>query len=282
MTSTAEGQGLPTDRDLFLYVGPGENYSFALNGYSIPSIVTVTTVCPGSSGVLTNDPTGNWFTSDLDRLVSFRLPASGLDLIGTGKYEMGLPIPVFNLLLSGTVPKFLGDISWEFRPLSVDPLELVLDPSGYDNFQPTANLHGTSGNSISVTATLQTKSGQPAPQGATKFTFELLETSQEPGIALNWPRDASGQDYDLRIAAAPGLIIPDPIKRQRAETVLGSPLAKSATVKIDSFDWGAWCRLKVTAQLADGSILQGYLRGNPAETELRLPKRTANSLIAGV
>ena len=223
MTSTAEGQGLPTDRDLFLYVGPGENYSFALNGYSIPSIVTVTTVCPGSSGVLTNDPTGNWFTSDLDRLVSFRLPASGLDLIGTGKYEMGLPIPVFNLLLSGTVPKFLSDISWEFRPLSVDPLELVLDPSGYDNFQPTANLHGTPGNSISVTATLQTKSGQPAPQGATKFTFELLETSQEPGIALIWPRDASGQDYDLRIAAAPGLIIPDPIKRQRAETVLGSP-----------------------------------------------------------
>lgn len=279
-TSIVEGQGLPTDRDLFLYAGPGDRYSLAINGYSIPSKVTVTTVCPNGSGSVTNDPPGNWFTSDLDQNVSFRLPATGLDLVGSGKYEMGLPIPVFNLLLSGSVPAFLGDISWEFHPLSVDPLELVIDPSGYDTFRPTANLNGTPGNSIDVTATLQTKSGQPAPQGATKFTFELLETSQEPGIALNWPRDASDQDYDLRIAAAPGLILADQVKRQRAETVLASPLAKSATVKIDSFDWGAWSRLKVTAQLADGTILVGYRRNNPGETEIRLPQRTANSFIA--
>ena len=281
ITSTIEGQGLPTNNEFFLYVGPGENYRLAVNGYQIPSRVTVTSVCSGSTGVITNDPPGNWFTAELNRDMPFALPATGLELTGSGKFDMGLPIPLFNLLLGGgTLPRYPGDVSWEFRPLEVDPLELVVDPAGYDTFRPTANLNGNPGNSISVTAKLQTRSGKPATQGATKFTFELLETSQEPGIALNWPRDASDSDYDLRFAPAAGFMIADAVKRQKAESVLTIPLATSATVKIDSYDWGGWSRLKVTALLPDGSTLTGYLKDKPGETEIRLPQRTANSYIA--
>jgi hypothetical protein len=280
LTSTVEGQGLPTNPEFFLFVGPGENYSLAITGYSIPSRVTVVSVCGGKTSVITNDTVGNWFSNELNRNVVFALPAAGLELIGGGKYEMGLPIPLFTALLSGSVPKLPADVKWEFRPLEVDPLELVVDPAGYDTFRPTANLNGNPGNSISVTATLQTKSGKPAQQGASKFIFELLETSQEPGIAMNWPRDATDQDYDLRIAAAAGLLLADPVKRQRAESLPTIPLATSASVKIDSFDWGGWSRLKVTALLADGKTLQGYLKGKPDQTEIRLPQRAANSFIA--
>ncbi len=280
LTTNILGEGLPLNPEFFLYVGPGNNYRFQNLGSSIQARVTLTTVCGGTTSVISNDRPENWFTSGLDRNVAFALPPMGLNLTGSGQYEMGVPIPLFNVLFGGTLPKLLADISWTFQPLNVDPLELVVDPTDYDNFRPKADLSGNPGNSISVTATLQTKSGKPSTQGATKFIFELLETSREPGIALNWPRDASDQDYDLRIAADAGFLIADAVKRQRAESLPKIPLATTSTVKIDSFDWGGWSRLKVTALLADGTSLVGYLRGRPEQTEIRLPKRTANSVIA--
>ena len=281
-TSTILGEGLPTNTEFFLYLEPGNHYRFQSLGSSIQSRVTVTSVCSGSTAVITQDRGENWFTPDLGRNVVFALPRTGLDLIGSGKYGMDMPIPLLNVLLGGSILKLLADINWTFQPLAVDPLELVVDPTDYDSFRPKGDLGGNPGNSISVTATLQTKSGKPATEGAAKFIFELLETSQEPGIALNWPRDASDQDYDLRIAADARFQIADAVKRQRAESLPTFPLATSSTVKIDSFDWGGWSRLKVTALLADGTSIVGYLKGKPEQTEIRLPKRAVGSLIADI
>ena len=281
LTTTLEGEGLPTNTDFFLYVGPGENYRFALIGATINGHIVATTVCGGSSATQVNDRPEAWFTSAITRNLQFDLPATGFDLAGSGKYEMGTPLVLFSVLLGGgTLPRLLADVNWTFQPLEVDPLELTIELAGYDTFRPIGSLGGGLGNSLDVTATLQTKSGKPAPQGAAKFVFELLETSQEPGVAMNWPRDASDQDYDFRIAASTGLILDDPVKRQKAETIPKVPLSTSASLTIDSFDWGSWSRLKVTAVLVDGTKIEGYLKGDPNQTEVRLPKRAADSFIA--
>jgi len=281
LTTTLEGEGLPTNTDFFLYIGPGENYRLALVGATINGHIVATSLCGGSSSTQVNDRPETWFTGDITRNLPFALPASGFDLNGAGKYAMGTPLVLFTQLLGGgTLPPLLADVNWTFQPLEIDPLELTVEPASYDTFRPMGSLGGGVGNSLDVTATLQTKSGKPASQGAAKFVFELLETSREPGIAMNWPRDASDQDYDFRIAAGAGLLLDDPVKRQKAETLPKFPLPTSASVKIDAFDWGAWSRLKVTAVLADGTSIHGYLKGDPDQTEVRLPKRAADSFIA--
>ncbi len=82
----------------------------------------------------------------------------------------------------------------------------------------------------------------------------------------------------MRIAPADDLVLDDPVKRQRAEKSQDGML--NAAISVQSFDWGGWSRLKVTAELPDGRQITGYLNGDKSQTEIRLPKRSASSLIA--
>ena len=99
--------------------------------------------------------------------------------------------------------------------------------------------------------------------------------------ALNWPRDATDSNFDLRLAPDNGLTFDNQTSRQRAEkTSTGTPMTTVA-ITVQSFDWGGWSRLKVTAEIRDGRKVTGYLTGDKSQTEVRLPKRTASSLIQG-
>jgi hypothetical protein len=235
--------------------------------------------------------------------------------------EQGLPIPATGFALQGSkdvkgtsAMGFEVDytITWDLTPSTKD-LEVVVELGGYDDWRPTATWDATipgntipvavvepdgyldwrptatrdatmPGNTIPVKATLRYTDGT-SPQidadKAQKFIFELLETSQEPGIAMNWPRDASDKDYDLRFAPANAIAFDDPTARQRAEFVPASPQT-TASITIQSFDWGGWSRLKVTAELPGpgGRTITGHLLGDETQTEVRLPKRLVSSRIA--
>ena len=213
--------------------------------------------------------------------------------------ESGLPIPDTGYDLQGTTTLMLpigavGDpedpkahtITWDLRPTAVKRLEVIVEPEGYDSWRPQAQGdEQTVGNTISIRARLQYTDGS-APDTQDKmgqFIFELIDTSHEPGIAMNVPLLAKAKTTaDLQFIPAnqpssPAIGIVD-AEGQRAQSDSDSLTQASAVVS--SFDWGGWSRLKVTALMPDGRQIMGHLQGDAAGTEILLPKRERTSRIA--
>lgn len=281
ITTTLTGQGLPTDPEFFLYVGPGNNYALAVSGHSIPASVTATTVCSGQTAVQTNNRPEGWFASDLHRNVVFALPVAGLDLIGGGGFPIGLPMPLFTMLL-GAAPTLLADVSWEFRG-AASPLEVIVEPRGYDNWRPEAAMdEATPGNDISVKATLRHEDGSPPSENerAQKFEFELTNVSKEPGITMNYPLAGKAKNtLDLQFDETRNGGLPVILHGPGQAESFGLP-HETASILVSAYDWGAWGEIKVTAVLRDGRRIVGYLKGEKNHTPVRLPKRASDSFIA--
>jgi len=282
-TSTVIGEGLPTNPEFFLYVGPGNNYSLQVVGSSIPARITQTTVCKDGTGVRTNDGPASWFPStNPGRNDHFALPATGFDLIGGGKYNMGGPIPLMTFLFGGSLPTFLGDVNWDFHGLA-SPLEVIIEPQGYDQWRPeSAADEATPGNDITVKATLQHEDGSPpsALEKAQKFEFQLANVSKEPGIAMNYPLAAEAKNTpDLQFDKARNDRLPIILIGTDQADSFGLP-HETASAIVSAYDWGAWGEIKVTAVTGDGRRIVGYLKGDKLQTSVRLPKRAKDSFIA--
>jgi hypothetical protein len=166
-----------------------------------------------------------------------------------------------------------------------DDVELVVEPVGYEGWMPRGARDGGVANDgrLEVVARLQTSGGGQTGVRASKITFELLEVSREPGVAMNWPvADLADTDLDLAfvpelLEVNPGLVISEP-DGQQAVTPAGEH--NEATALIASYDWGAYGILRVTATLPNDRQLVGYLKGDRSMTDIRLPKRDADSHIA--
>lgn len=174
--------------------------------------------------------------------------------------------------------------SWSFAPVWRDA-ELVVSIDGYENWLPQAGRDQRApGNSLTIHAVLRSKDDKPLPYQAKKITFELLDTSREPGVCVNWPPKKAlpeKEPYDLRflIQKDPKMRAPDE-QGQTISTVEGKHLQASAV--LSSFDWGGWSTLKVTAELQDGRLVTGHLEGERGTTQILLPKRAKDSKIADV
>lgn len=174
-------------------------------------------------------------------------------------------------------------VTWNLsgKPLPDDDVELVVEPSNYQNWVPQGSKdEKAEGNGLDVTATLQNKNGQPPRQiKADSITFELSGVSQEKGICLNYPgQAATAPEPDLKFDQAknPDLAVfgERGIKAVREGTCL------SATAHLSSYDWGTWGLLTVHAKTTDGKEVVGYLKGHAGQTEILLPLRTGDSKIA--
>jgi hypothetical protein len=178
--------------------------------------------------------------------------------------------------------KFLGPLTEE--------LEVVVEPEDYDNWLPTGGDDElTPGkNDLKVHARLQTKDGKPASQAAKRFKFQLVDVSHEPGVSLNYPpRGRATADFkDLqfepkrngKLIVRPSPPVSQSSPEQAAQTADGKYTEADAV--ISAYDWGAWGTLKVTADMPDGSVIIGHLKGDPSRTDILLPKRQENSKIA--
>src|SRR5437016_5544595 len=286
-TTTFTGSG-PADIDAV--VGGPQPALLSLDGYSDAFSVTF-----GPSGI----------TVDMHAVL--QCPDQSLDFPVEKRLmswsplhaESGLPIPDTGYDLQGTKTLMLpaggvgdfGDpiantITWDLKPTAVKRLEVIVEPEGYDSWRPQAQGdEQTIGNTITVRARLQYTDGS-APDTQDKmaqFVFELLDTSHEPGIAMNFPLLAKAKSTaDLQFISAnqlssPAIVILD-AEGQRAESDSDSLTQASAVVS--SFDWGGWSQLKVTALMPDRRQIVGHLQSDAAATEILLPKRERTSRIA--
>ncbi len=190
-------------------------------------------------------------------------------------------------VLSGTrvldKPPYAGNgtritLEWRLTPADREQLEVVVEPDRYEEWLPEGGEDEDSvGNGMFVYAKLQAKDGSVPQQKAVRFTFELIDTSRNPGVCGNRPQ-AADVDYDMRFD-------PDINRnlevtgtwRQTAETKKGEYTSAGAT--ISSYDYGGYCQLRVRAILTDGSEVVGHLKGDESQTDIRLPKRAADSKI---
>jgi hypothetical protein len=199
-------------------------------------------------------------------------PAKGLILFaGDKKSERGMHIP----------SSLAGDIAWEYtiylEPASLEELRLEIDePADYATWRPETTPKRERGKPLEVTANLVTATGGKPQTRVESFIWELVNTSREPGVALNFPLDQITDDPDLELDASGEFFVLSK-ENQRMERAVREGFTDN--VKVVPFDWGGWSTLQVTAVLADGRRVMGKLKGK-SERGIRIPKRDPNSHIA--
>jgi hypothetical protein len=167
-------------------------------------------------------------------------------------------------------------------------LEAVIIPlPGYDDWWPNASKTEDKAGPkpLAVKVRLQKKGApnEPGPKRA-KFKFELIDTTKEKGVCLNWPADKPQDTYDLRIERDKNENLDFKDDRdnegQKAETK--EKKLSEAAVIISCFDWGAYARLKVTAVLDDGkgTKIPAHLESDKSKYELPIPKDKNDNKIA--
>jgi hypothetical protein len=180
----------------------------------------------------------------------------------------------------------LGKI--EFWPEFVDAqVEVTID--GYVKWRPEGSITKPSepGNHLVARGTLMPKGGgsvESLPK-IKKFRFELLDTSSEPGVCLNWPLGAKDTDYDLRLASAGPMSQGQLSKKDQTNEVVDYLVDEKkrpyAETRIDSYDFGGKATLRVICELADGRELVGEMKGEGGgEPLIMLPKMSGPGWIA--
>jgi hypothetical protein len=201
--------------------------------------------------------------------------------LGYSNYQMvadvkGLPLAGDAGELIGTtripVPKPAGwdgawdialEVSWQID-VTLPPVELVITIPGYDEWRPEGNIKEVTkpGNKLVARATVVPKAGQGTFVPRVKnIRFQLLDTSREPGVCMNWPLNAKDKDYDLRLATVSGgtlsksdqkLEVIDPRRNDQ-----GQPYAEA---QIDSYDFGGRASLRAVCLLTDGREIEGVMK----------------------
>jgi len=173
-----------------------------------------------------------------------------------------------------------GTISWQWdlHQEGVDT-KLSVESDEYDNWLPTA---GKDEKEIGIPITFRAKllepDGTTACATADSFKFELINVSNEPGVALNFPdENKAKEDWDLHFIQ--DLNLPSDVMSSDRLSLITKD-GSEAVVYIPSFDWGAYGKLKVTAFMHGGYVIYGFLKGHPGITEIPIPKRSGSSKIA--
>jgi hypothetical protein len=160
--------------------------------------------------------------------------------------------------------------------------EVAVEVEGYDDWIPEANIDDEtkSGNEIHVRAWV-CKTGEPKTpldQTAT-ITFELEKVGREKGVCANWPTEP-GQSVnypDLRILENKN---PDLEQINLYEEAKTRKRVKEAKLVLSSFDYGAWCILKVKAEDKDGNPIKVIYPQRKDSTNISIPKDEDHNRIA--
>lgn len=154
-------------------------------------------------------------------------------------------------------------VSWQID-VTLPPVELVITIPGYDEWRPEGNIKEVTkpGNKLVARATVVSSAGAGTFVPKVKnIRFELIDTSREPGVCMNWPLEAQDKDYDLRLVALRGgtlsrldqkLEVKDPPRNEA-----GQPYAET---QIDSYDFGGRASLQAVCLLNDGREIKGVMK----------------------
>jgi hypothetical protein len=161
-------------------------------------------------------------------------------------------------------------------------------PIAYEKWRPLGSIKepGTPGNYLVVRATLEpVDETDPAKLPEVEsFAFELKGTSQEPGVAMNWPKNASDDAFDLRIVPLieyPGILGDAAQSLVIEKTGTDDAGRPTVTARIDSLDFGGRTDLHVAARLGDGREIHGQLESGDGRYDvIQLPKRLYGEWVA--
>lgn len=160
-------------------------------------------------------------------------------------------------------------------------VELV-PPGGYEEWMPQADEdEKTRGNYIEVGIVAHKKGdpNSPPPKKVLSYKIELQDTSREKGVDLNWPpKDRATNDFDMKIDKDNLFIRVLDDKGQAAEA--DQPDLTNFSVTVNSYDWGGWTKLRVTAELEDNSTEMAHVLGHPNQDSLAIPKDDNSNHIA--
>ena len=139
-------------------------------------------------------------------------------------------------------------------PLNKTEHKLEVTFDNYDDWRPGANREGSAGELLKFTVRFVNADGAPCKAQLGKWIWNLEGTSREPGIALNWPIDAKGQEYDLKLD--PGETAQHDDTFHWAERPNPTPSALTDTMEVKPYDWGGWPTLTVKAILIDHRTIE--------------------------
>ncbi len=179
-------------------------------------------------------------------------------------------------VLPPDVGRLRATVVWSVREEVAD-CDLVVAPSAYTFWRPkalpaSAEAERQPGSTLLLVAAL-VRADPAAPGRLPKIeelTWRLVETSREPGIAMNFPFKSQDRRPDLELSGeSAGQSPADPerqgVRHQR-------PLFNRSRVALHSYDWGGSAKLEVEARLADGRTVRGHLLGHREITSIPLPK----------
>ena len=276
-TSTQIFDGpLPQGKTFTMVLSGTNQYAFYPSVYEVPGATSSVSLdcAPGTQG---GTGPGTFSPVLSDKIQT--LPATGFTLTGTQTVKMNSPEQPSSGAFGGDLAVIDVTIEWNISPgLQADAEVVVQKTSEFQNWRPEAGSGGGRGNALNLTAKLQAKGGGTTNVKAAYFIWQLTQSSKEPGYAMNAPRSSPGKDFDLKLEGSDLLL--DDATAQSGKTKPGEQTESTETVA--SYDWGAFGSVKVTAVMPDQSEIVGYLEGDPAQTEIRLPMRSASSFIADV
>lgn len=179
----------------------------------------------------------------------------------------------------GVTPEVEWNYTVYLEPTSLDELRLEIDePAAYKSWRPETTPDCSAGPPLEVTARLKTAKGGVPKTRVERFEWELIQTSREPGVAMNYPVDAMDKRADLELDATGEMFA---LSDENQKMVRAVREGFTDTVKVVPYDFGGWSTLQVTAFLADGRQVKGKLKGQP-DFGLRMPKRAPDSHIADI
>jgi hypothetical protein len=229
--------------------------------------------------------------------VTNALPATGLTLNGSMSISLDqfarvifLPVPLQPADLQEVLRSSALALTWSLTPV-LEELEVVVQPEGYKEWKPEGNLDQPDqrGNSIKVSARLQKKGGGvPTKARATRFDFELLNVSAEPGVCMNFPIESPSTEPDLKFEAelnppsdsgGDTVIVADDV----VGVIADQQGMLTAHAAVSSFDFGAYGKVRVTAKVPGRDPIVGYLKDDPQKPkDIPLPKSQEGSHIADI
>ena len=174
-----------------------------------------------------------------------------------------------------------GTIDWVVR-VDLPDVELKVLIPDYTTWRPNA-AQSAAGEPLQVIAYLvhgDPNKRTPLPK-VRAFTWQLVGTSKEPGIAMNMPYAAGHPGPDLSLESDEG----SGDAREEGQTlVVAAPTIAACRIRVVPWDWGGWGTLRVKAELVDGRVIHGELEGGPAiigsQRDIPIPARIPGSKIA--
>lgn len=145
---------------------------------------------------------------------------------------------------------------------------VILPPEEFPTWLPAASKDpDRPGNTVSVNVQLRHRGEtEPATDMLGTFYVTLEDVSRQPGYCVNAPsKDNAGKDPDLRLLEADNLWLNDTQSGQSEEDT------SELSVTIESYDFGAYGRLRVEVVVNDGSVIKAHLDGDPGKDYLDLP-----------